>query len=229
MQLTDLRAIIRYTTVDATEWPNATLDAWIGQAVRFYSAHFPRRWRKTLTLTTGTQAYALPGGHGFMGVLAVRYPSTDETFLDQANEWDRAFLNADEVYAIRSADDSTAVNADDSAGSIVFAQTVTTGQYALIDYLGAHLAPVVGDDDFDVTVPDAHLEAITAYVEFMAHLKSETDQTYVASDVAVALAQLSDGARRCWNRYKDIMDRLAWLGLDRTAAQATALPNWSYT
>lgn len=227
MQLTDLRAVVRVTLVDTTEWPNATIDAWIGQAVRFYSANFPRRWRKTLTLTTGTQAYALPGAHGFLQVLGVRYPSDDEIFLAQANEWDRAFLNQDEVYAVRGVDDSTAVNADDSAGSIVFAQTVTTGQYAYVDYMAGHLAPAVGDDDADITVPDAHLEAITSYVEFMAHLKSECDMTVNATDTAVALAQLSDGARRCWNRYKDVMDRLMWLGSQQGAPQTT-MPNWSY-
>lgn len=227
MQLTDLRALIRVTVADTTEWPNATLDAWIGQAVHFYSAHFARRWRKTLTLTTGTQAYALPSGHGFVSLLAVQYPSTEYTFLRQVNEYDRDFEAKDDVYALRGQEDSTAVNADDAAGWIVFAETVTTGQYAIIDYLGAHLAPTVGDDDADITVPNAHLEAITAYVEFMAHLKSECDMTDEATDTAVALAQLSDGTRRCWNRYKDVMDRLMWLGSMQGAQQAT-VQNWNY-
>lgn len=227
MQLTDLRALIRVTVADTTEWPNASLDAWIAQAVHFYSAHFPRRWRNTLTLTTGAQAYALPGGHGFLSLLAVQYPSTEYVFLRQANEWDAAFENQDEVYALRGPADSTAVNADDSAGLLVFAQTVTTGQYAVIDYLAAHLPPVAGDDDFDVTIPNAHLEAVTAFCNFAAQAKSLLDTVPDADNTTLLLSQLNTNARSAWNRYKEVMDRLVWLGSATGAAQA-ANPNWNY-
>lgn len=227
MQLTDLRALIRTAIADATEWPDASIDAWIREAITFYSAHFPRRWRNTMTLTTGTQAYPLPGGHGFMQLLGVQYPSTANTHLRQVNESDHAFEDAEEVYALRGQADSTAANADDAAGLIVFAQTVTTGQYAIIDYMGAHALPTVGDDDADITVPNAHLEAIVAYVDFAAQHKAHLDNVPGATDTTLLLSQLNTDARAAWNRYKDVMDRLVWLNTAPAAATAAA-PNWTY-
>ncbi len=218
MLLSELRALIRYTVADATEWPDINLDAWVQQAMHFYSAHFPRRWRNTMTLKTGEQAYALPGGHRFLQLLAVQYPSTEYTYLRQVNEWDPAFEAQDDVYALRGQNDNaTTVDPEDDsdAGYIVFAPTVATGQYAIIDYLGEHRVPGTEEDDQIVTVPNAHLEAITAYVEFMAHLASETAETAAVDATTVALAQLSDGARRTWTRYKDVMDRLTWLGANQ--------------
>ena len=68
------------------------LDLFINDGIRAYSNHLPRRLRHSLALTTGTQAYDLPGGHGFVRLLAVEYPSGESPpiYLEQVEEWDRS-------------------------------------------------------------------------------------------------------------------------------------------
>jgi hypothetical protein len=208
--LTTLRAALRLALPDATAWPNNTLDGWIQDAIRFYSVEFPRRWRYTLTLTTGTQAYALPGGHGFLGIEAVEYPSgqSPQEYLEQVAERSPEFASGGDFYAIRGSTDTTAIESDTAAGPIVFAETVTTGQYAIITYLGQHPIPAAGDDDAQITVPTAHWEALFAFVDFRAHWELETDEALSVSTVSIVLAQLGQEARRAWNRYKEVIDRI---------------------
>ena len=208
--LTTLRAALRVALPDATKWPNASLDTWIADALRFYSVEFPRRWRYSLSLTTGTQAYALPGGHGLLSVESVEYPSgqSPPEFIDQVEERSAAFASGGDFYALRGIADTTAIDVDTAAGTIVFAETVTTGQTAVITYLGQHPIPAAADDDAQITVPQAHWEALFAFVDFRAHWELETDEALNISTVSIVLAQLGQEARRAWNRYKETVDRI---------------------
>lgn len=208
--LTTLRAALRVALPSTAAWPNASLDAWIADALRFYSVEFPRHWRYTLTLTTGTQAYALPGGHGLLSVESVEYPSAQSPaeFVDQVEERSAQFASGGQFYALRGIADTTAIDVDTAAGTILFAETVTTGQYAIITYLGQHPIPAAGDDDAQITVPQAHWEALFAFVDFRAHWELETDEALNISTVSIVLAQLGQEARRAWNRYKEVIDRI---------------------
>jgi hypothetical protein len=222
--LKDLRDSIRLTLTGSAAWPDASLDAWIKDAIRFYSLEFPRTWRHTQAMTTGTQAYAVPGGHGFMSVLSVEYPSgqTPAEYLLQVAESSADFASGGEFYALRGVADSISDQKDDTAAAyIVFAQTVATGKSAVITYAGAHPLPTVADDDAQITVPVAHWEALYAFVDFRAHWELETDQALTISTVSIVLAQLGQEARRAWNRYKETIDRIR--SLSATPAQ---LVNW---
>ena len=57
----------------------------------------------------------------------------------------------------------------------------------------------------------AHLQAITAFVEFAAHYELESDEAVIVDSSSVVLAQLGEESRKAWNRYKDVLDRLTWL------------------
>jgi hypothetical protein len=209
--LADLRTSLRLTLTDLPAWPSATLDAWIQDAIRFYSLEFPRTWRRTQALTTGTQAYALPGGHGFMAVLSVEYPSgqSPPEFIEQVSEDSAQFASGGDYYALRGVADNISDQKDDTAaGAIVFAETVATGQNAIITYTGAHPLPTVADDDAQITVPVAHWEALYAFVDFRAHWELETDEALAVSTVSIVLAQLGQEARRAWTRYKETIDRI---------------------
>jgi hypothetical protein len=212
--LTELRAALRIALPDATAWPNNTLDAWIQDAIRFYSVEFPRKWRKTQTLTTGTQSYALPGGHGFMSVVSVEYPSgsSPAEYVEQVAEDSEEFASGGDYYALRAVADSITDQKDDTAaGYIIFAETVSTGQSAVITYYGAHPLPTVADDDAQITVPPQHWEALFAFIDFRAHWELETDEALNISTVSIVLAQLGQEARRAWNRYKETIDRIRTL------------------
>ena len=215
--LADLRSSIRKVLASTSDWTDGVLDVYIQDAIRFHSNYFPKRWRYTLTLTTGTQAYDLPWNLGFKAIVAVEYPTgeTPQSYLQQANEWDAVFQNAGNVYAIIGLDDSTAVASMDAAGQIRFAETVTTAETAVIAYTGDHAVPVAGDDDAYITVPTREWEALVAFVEFRSHWELETDEAVSVTNVSIIMGQLGQEARMAWNRYKEVLTAL-------TAAQADA-------
>lgn len=208
--LTDLRAQIRLLLASTTDWPNGTIDGFIADAIRFHSAQFPRRWRHTLTLASSTQAYDLPGAHSFQGILAVEYPigETPQSFLEEVPEWSAEFQQAANVYAVRGIADDTAIEADTAAAIILFAETVATGETAIIEYLAGHPVPAAGDDDAQITVPTHHWEALSALVEFRTHWELETDEAVSLTNISILLSQLGQEARMAWNRYKEITNAL---------------------
>jgi len=208
--LADLRAQIRALLASTDDWPDATIDKYIGDAIRYHSNHFPRRWRYTLSLTTDTQAYALPGAHGFQSIVSVEYPTGEspQSFLEEVPEWSQEFQDAGNVYAIRGIADNTAIESDTAAATIVFAETVTTGETAVIEYLGNHPVPTAADDDAQITVPIGHWEALIAFVDFRSHWELETDEAVTVSTVSIILGQLGQEGRLAWNRYKEVLNSL---------------------
>jgi len=224
MNLGEVRALCRLTLADATKWPDASLDHWIRAAIRLYSAHFPRPWRGEIELVTGTQAYSVPGGLDVSAVLSVEYPAGESPprFLRCVPEASALFAAAGQAYALRGVDeDSTAAE----VGRIVFAETVATGETAIVEYLGPHALPAVGTDADVITVPAQHSEAITAFVAFAALYELDMDEAVAVDDSSIVLSQLGQEARRAWLRYKEVMDRLVWLP---TAAlqPASGQPAW---
>lgn len=208
LTLSEMRAIIRRQITDTTTWRNAILDGWIQDAVRDYSREFPRRLRKTLTLTTGTQAYDLPGGQAFQHVLRVEYPAGQNPpeFLWQTDEGELEFQNGGYAYALRAPADDIADELDAAAGKIVFAPTVTTGETAAIEYHALHAVPVAGDDDAIVTVPDGHVEALVAFVEFRQAAQLNNDARWRQCIANDKLSELSSDARAAWERYLAVID-----------------------
>jgi hypothetical protein len=207
LTLSALRAILRRQLTSVTEWPNATLDGWLGDALRDYTREFPRRLRKTLTLTTGTQTYDLPGTQDFVSILRVEYPAGESpaVFLWQTDEGDAQFQNGGYAYALRAPDDSLADELDVAAGEIVFAQTVTTGETANIEYEALHAIPVAGDDDAVITIPTSHVEALVAFVEFRQAAQLNNDARWMDCIANDKLSQLSADARQAWERYRGIL------------------------
>jgi hypothetical protein len=197
--LADLRAQCRALLASTADWPDATLDRFIADAIRTYSAEFPRRRRHTLNLVTGTQAYALPGGHGFLGLLSVEYP---------AGESPPRFLAGDVGYRLPGVDDTVLAVDDADAGVIHFTETVATGESAILVYKAVHHLPAVGADTDLITVPEAHHEAIIAFVDFRCHWELEADEAVVPNQTSLVLAMLGENGRRAWNRWREVMARL---------------------
>ncbi len=206
--LYELRARCRLILSDATGWPDATLDGWIGDAIRAYSLEFPRVLRSTLDLVTGTQVYELLAD--IIAVTGVEYPAgeTPAEYLELADEWSALFRAGGCVYALQGKPPDRAPSDDYVNWQIAFAPTVADGEQAIVTYKGLHQIPVVGADDDYTSVPDSHLEAIEAFVEYRSWVDLQTRAGYAAETTEVWLNQLSDSVRRAWNRYKEVTGRL---------------------
>ena len=219
--LAQLLAQVRLYLADETTWPDATLESYIADAVRFYSVEFPRRGYRSLSLTTGTQAYALWAD--VREVTKVEYPAGESPaeYLDRVPLSSAALANGGDVYALSA----PAYDDYDAVANIVFGPTVATGESATVHYQGLHAIPTTGTDV--LSVPDEHLEAIHALVDFRAHWQLEAGESVSVTNSSIVLSQLGENARRAWNRYKEITARLqeqnifsppaqaAWLGRER--------------
>lgn len=220
MTLSELRGLLRLTLAGTAAWPDGTLDRWIGAGIRLYSAHFPRRVRATLDLAAGTQTYALPGATSLAGVISVEYPAglAPARFLRCTFEWAPGFAAGGPYYAVQGvALDGAAGDEASASANIVFAETIRDGETAVVEAWAPHAVPEPGDDTAALTVPDQHMESLSAYVEFAAHYELETDEACVTDGSTIVLAQLGEESRRAWNRYKEVMDRLTWLGATNTS------------
>ena len=199
--LAALRARCRLVLPSTEDWPNDSLDAWIGDAIRFYSNEFPRLIRHTLTLATGTQVYALPAD--CLVAVQVEYPAGEHPprLVARATEDSAAFQAGGRVYAVRG------VAAEDTHGSeLIFAETVATGETAIVSYSGAHWVPTAAEES--TSVPEVHTEALIAFVDFRAHAQLESDEAVNMGNVSIILSQLGQEARLAWRRYKEVVERL---------------------
>ena len=105
------------------------------------------------------------------------------------------------MYAVRG------VAEDETNGSaVIFAETVATGETAIVSYSGAHWIPTA--DDESTSVPELHTEALIAFVDFRAHAQLESAEAVNLGNVSIILAQLGQEARLAWRRYKEVVERL---------------------
>ena len=224
MTLAELRALCRLTLADATDWPNATLDAWIIAGIRLYSAHFPRHWRAALELIEPLAVYVLPGGYEHVALLSVEYPAGEDPprFCRLVAEDSPEFASGGDYYALRGA---SATGSAAQVGQIVFARMPELGDTCYVEYLAGHTLPTAGTDAAVISVPAQHVEAITAFVEFCALHELEADAASAVDESSIVLSQLGQEARRAWLRYKEVMDRLVWLS-SSVLQTASVMPAW---
>jgi hypothetical protein len=200
-----MRARLRLTLPDAATWPDATLDGWLADALRFYSAEFPRAVARTVTLEAGQRTVDLPDG--CLGVTGVIYPAATNPprYLAQCgSERDGLFRAGGAAYVLRAAPESAT-----APGILALAETPAEAETLEMVCLEARAAPE--DDSDPVDAPAAHLEALVAFCEFRAHWERETGAALSAEIVSMTVAQLGENARRAWNRYRETIDRLRWL------------------
>lgn len=121
------------------------------------------------------------------------------------NIWVLSVRNGGKSRLYRSADDGatwTLVHTHTTA------EDVTTGETAILHYTCCHRIPS-GDTDV-ITVPEAHSEAIIAFVDFRVHWEMESEEAYTLSGAsdALILSQLGENGRRAWTRWREVMSRL---------------------
>lgn len=218
MTLGELRALCRLSLADATDWPNATVDAWIIAGIRLYSAHFPRHVRAALELIVPAVGYVLPGGYEHVALLSVEYPAGEDPprFCRLVAEGSAEFASGGDFYALRGA---SATLSTAHVGQLVLAKAPELGDTCYLEYLTGHTLPTAGTDAAVITVPAQHMEAILSFVEFCALHELEADEASALDATTIALSQLGQEARRAWLRYKEVMDRLLWLSPGLATAQ----------
>ena len=186
-------AIVRQTLADAAQWPDATLNAWIADAIRDYSAFFPYVVEKIYTFTSAARSFTISALTPTpVEVLRVEFPYGEEPrrYLSQLpmsspRFWDGPYYEVrgvppNELYIGEEA------QVDDRIG---------------VRYNAVHSAP--SSDASVLTLPDRHLEAIRLFCLWKA-----AEEIFMAEEIdpdtrEFLVSQMGLNVIRCERVYRN--------------------------
>lgn len=211
--LATLRAQCRALLASATAWPDATLDAFIQDSIRAYSADFPRTVTATFTCEKDEHDYAISAGHSLASIISVVF---DSTLLAELPPY-HPDLTTGNYYAWVAAPDDLGADEDNASGTMQIGPTPAGGEMLTVTYTTIHRIPTVDSDDDIITVPQAHWEALIAFIDFRCHWMLESAEAVDPDPETMLLTQLGDNSRRAWVRYKELIARFQFLNAGRSA------------
>jgi hypothetical protein len=189
-----LRDIIREILNDTTQWPDATLNAWINQGIRDYSHYFPYHGSEAIPTVAAQRAYTLGATYcaGIIEVLKVEYPTGNEppTYLQKLSMSSPSFWDQD-YYDLRG----------DPPNQITIAKSPADSEYINIQFTKIHTIPT--GDSSTLTVPDIHLEAISLFCKWKAIEESEMEEMLNPDTTEFILTQIGLNATRAERIYRN--------------------------
>jgi hypothetical protein len=217
------RLDLRETLGSAALWPDATLDAWINQALRDFSASFPYEHTAVLTAVAGVQLYPLSviesGGKPWevYGVLRVEYPA----LAGAADPGEHPYLErrsrARSDFAGRPVYDLL------DGGLLMLGETPLGGERIRVWYHGAH--PPLTADNQVISAPDRCLDALRLYVAWQAAKEQELAyQTAPADPANFNLTQHGLNTQRAEAAYRARLAALLTASTAGGPAGAWAMP-----
>ncbi len=162
--LGEFREVSVYAEVDKSRWIEPTVNAWIRDAIRDYSIHFPMfvdtdDESTNITCVDDQQEYGLSSFTGIQTVLAVEYPEGNDPpdLLERREQDDPRGFEGLEVYAVRGFEKPDTLRLGEEPSST---------EEIRLTYLADHTAP--GTDIITLTVPDRHLDVLVLFVQWRA-------------------------------------------------------------
>ena len=193
---------IRVALDDAAEeaWTDAELLGFLGEAVREYSQHLPRRGETALVAVAGERRYALPWDA--VGVIGVEYPSDGEppSFIYRRAHRRRDFT-AGRYYDVVLSHDLT------TAPALLLGFEPEAGEMITVRYLHPHASDLAAEDY--LTVPADHHHVLLQYVLFAAARRQQVrEQAAPTNNSSLLMGQLASNARRLELAYLNALNRI---------------------
>ena len=189
--LAELRATVREILPSAEVWPEATINAWIQEAIQDFSGYFPRETSGLLDLTDDERVYALSDlAGGIFAVIQVEYPYGEDPPRFLARKQESAGIVGEAVFDVRGSPPS----------DLVLGEKPSTGEQARVVYTCGHTKPT--DDDDVITVPDNRLEAIIEFVRWQAVREAEMNETMDPDTKNLVLSEIGLNSGRAERIYR---------------------------
>lgn len=185
-----LRALLREGLADVAAWPDATLNAWINDALRDYSNAFPRHLEAAIAGVAGQVVYPLSGLAGIQGVLTVECPAGAEPACYLARRPEQGTFRGLPVYDLRG----------EPPVALVLGAAPAAGQAILLRYTALH--PLPTHDSAALTVPESHQEALKLFVQWQAIKLLELNQAANPDTTSLLLSMLGLNAVRAERLYR---------------------------
>ena len=188
------------TFYDNTE---ATVQAWVWEAVQDYSVYFSRTSETTIACADGEHSHDLP--NDFQDMVLVEYPDGEDPpeYLVRMSRKRSAFWEREDCYDVEPSDQTNDVDA-----VLWISAEAETGETIRITYR-RHYYDLTGVDDPEtlIYVPEPHHPILVQYVVWRAQLERYNWEIKSPDPTNVILAQLSDAARRTRATYEGMIDR----------------------
>jgi hypothetical protein len=193
--LAELRATLREILPSAEVWPEATINAWVQEAIQDFSGYFPRETSGLLNLTDDVRVYALGSipstpTSGIFAVIQVEYPYGEDPPRFLARKQESAGIVGEAVFDVRGSPPS----------DLVLGEKPSTGEQARVVYTCGHTKPAADDDV--ITVPDNRLEAIIEFVRWQAVREAEMNETMDPDTKNLVLSEIGLNSGRAERIYR---------------------------
>lgn len=190
----ELCQAVRLLLPDQTRWPEASLNAWIGEAVRDYSAVFPLVDQANVPCHPGERRYPLSFPGQIIDILQVEFPLEQDPprYLMRMPRSDPRFEQSP-VYDFF-------VEGLPDAPVLMLGEVPAAGQGIGVTFTTRHPPPT--SDDYVLTLPGHHLEALKLYVLWQALRQLELEEASAAAPTPGVSSLLGINAARAERLYR---------------------------
>lgn len=199
-------------------WTAAQVAAFLNDAIRDYSVHFPRLRQAALSLSAGANRVELPAD--FTGLLAVERPPGQQPPRYLAR---RAFTWPD-FWTCGGWYDVVAREDGHGRSELWFSDAAEAGETAVIQYYAAHaLIDDLSAPAGEPSVPAPHQPLLLKYVLWQATLGLlAAEQAAPSGSSSLLMAQLSQNARRAESSYHTALRQALYAAEGRSTAVSWA-------
>jgi hypothetical protein len=186
-------AIVRETLADTTQWPDATLEAWIADAIRDYSHFFPYVVEKSYTFVAASRSFTISNlSPTPLEVLRVEYPDGEEPprYLSRLSMTSDEFWDGP-YYEVRGV----------PPNEIFMGEEAAIDDVVVVRYNAIHTIPSGGSSV--LTIPDRHLEAIRLFCVWKAAEEIAMTEEIDPDTREFLVSQMGLNVIRCERIYRN--------------------------
>lgn len=185
---------------DGTVFTQTNVEAWVNEAIRDYSQHFPREITASIDCSDDDRDYDLPAG--FQSVISVEYPAGEDTpkYLKRLTYHHPDFWNVSGYYDVIAHRDV------DDVDELLISEEPDDEETITLIYLGDHDFSLGSSDT--ITVPGRHEPLLIQFVTWKAYIERATSWSKLTGDANAAQAAMYQKlAVAAEKSYKDMVEK----------------------
>ena len=199
------RAQVMLNDTAASTWPQATVEAWVIEAIREYTQTFPRTITVTITIATGSPGHSFDMTADYIAMIMVEFPGDEDPpkYLKRRRRTHPRFYNYEGYYDVEPTGDMTDVP------TLYLSEEPANGDKIYWTAKCHHDTSLSSGDN--ITVPEHHEGLLLLYVLWQAFRErlatEEQDPDTTLAGHVTLLQQLVKGAEQAEKEYKEALAR----------------------
>jgi len=188
----DFRQYIREILDDNVQWPDATVNAWIDDAIRDFSNYFSRAVAVDINCVADQHVYSFSSYDGLREVLGVEYPKGQDPprWISRLSEQSPSFRDGPYYDLVGGI----------PPGAMELGEAPKTGDQITMDYQADHTIPTT--DMSSITVEERHWQALYLFVQWQAIRELEMAEARDTDESNIVLSMLGLNSGRAERLYR---------------------------